>query len=88
LTIRPQIGNCLARAQPSNHSCKTDLVAAHAATDRPHLSANGQPDGLYEIAPNCRRRVNWDCFKIGVSGPITPGLMAWRERCRDDRDTG
>ena len=29
-----------------------------------------------------------DCFKIGVSGLITPGLTAWRERCRDDRDTG
>jgi hypothetical protein len=23
----------------------------------------------------------------GVSGPITPGLRAWRERWRDDRDT-
>jgi hypothetical protein len=23
----------------------------------------------------------------GVSGPITPGVRAWRERCRADRDT-
>jgi hypothetical protein len=29
-----------------------------------------------------------DCGSNGVSGPITPGLTAWRERCRDDRDTG
>src|SRR5262249_14395547 len=27
------------------------------------------------------------CGSNGVSGPITPGVMAWRERCRDDRDT-
>jgi hypothetical protein len=28
-----------------------------------------------------------DCGSNGVSGPITPGVMARRERCRDDRDT-
>src|SRR5262249_40887197 len=27
------------------------------------------------------------CGSNGVSGPITPGLMAWRGRGRDDRDT-
>jgi DNA-binding MarR family transcriptional regulator len=30
----------------------------------------------------------WDCGSNGVSGPIAPGVMTWRERCRDDRDTG
>ena len=29
-----------------------------------------------------------DCGSNGVSGPITLSLAAWRERCRDDRDTG
>ena len=29
----------------------------------------------------------WDCGSNGVSGPITLSLAAWRERCRDDRDT-
>jgi type III restriction enzyme len=28
-----------------------------------------------------------DCGSNGVSGPITLSLLAWRERCRDDRDT-
>jgi hypothetical protein len=27
-----------------------------------------------------------DCGSNGVSGPIAPGVMARRERCRDDRD--
>jgi hypothetical protein len=29
-----------------------------------------------------------DCGSNGVSGPTASGLRAWRERCRDDRDTG
>jgi len=28
-----------------------------------------------------------DCGFNGVSGPTAPGVGAWRERCRDDRDT-
>jgi len=43
---------------------------------------------LRRIVDRANQRKRWDCPRNGVSGPITPGLMAWRERCRDDRDTG
>ena len=35
-----------------------------------------------------RLELGWACGSKGVSGLITPDLRVWRERCRDDRDTG
>ena len=43
---------------------------------RPSSSGNGLAEPI------------WFTFVKGVSGLITPRLAAWRETCRDDRDTG
>src|SRR5947207_3818977 len=57
---------------PAGDDELTNTKKHHGTTSRCHL-------------PFCWAR---DCGSNGVSGPITPGVMAWRERCRDDRDTG
>ena len=63
--------------------CVLILVECLVTEDAPNrLIGMGQQ--LTGLKLQCQIR---DCGSHGVSGLITPGVMAWRESCRDDRGT-
>ena len=95
----PAAGRCSAAPPPARHVVSLPYELRHAR--EPPLCALILVDYLVsEDAPNgpigmsqrlASLKVHGQsrgCGSNGVSGAITPGVMAWRESCRSDRDTG
>ena len=64
------------------HSSRTVFRSHQARALPPQPASTGATDSIPSRSARGR-----DCGSSGVSGPITPGVIARRERCRDDRDT-
>jgi hypothetical protein len=62
-----------------------ELITRALAVPLPYRPAPGGP--ICHLRVDDRDVMVGDCGSNGVSGPITLSLAAWRERCRDDRDT-
>jgi ABC-type antimicrobial peptide transport system permease subunit len=69
--------------KPAKAQALERVQAAAVTSDLTEITTALHASPVAALMPLCR-----DCPCNGVSGPTVPGLMAWRERCRDDRDTG
>jgi hypothetical protein len=68
----------------SAQRCALILVDYLVSEDAPN-GPIGMGQRLASLKVRCQSR---GCGSNGVSRAIMPGVMAWRESCRSDRDTG